>query len=145
MSYTKYTGKSASSAVTFNSVTITGWRKITIDEKGRPLPTPMDVTAAGDSAYTFVDDPLGGKTSANASVTIEGFLSKADKSDGATGILQFAPGATYTLKVTPKSGLVYTLTSAVLKTLVTGAEVAGIVPYTLTFQNSTSSGAWAGS
>ncbi len=143
MALDKFTGKSGGTVVSFNSVTLPGWRKITIDEKGRPLPTPIDTTDAGDSEYEFTDDPLGGKTSPSASVTVEGFLSVTDHQD-ATGLLQFAPGNTYTLLVTTKLlGDEYTLTSAVLKSFTTGAEVAGIVPYTAVFSNSTSAGAWA--
>ena len=138
-----FTGKSGGTTVTYNSITLLGWRKITIEEKGKPLPTPLDVTDAGDATYTFVDDPLGGKTSNSATVTIEGLLSVTDKADGAIGWLQFAPGNTFTLLVTTAAlGDVYTLTSAVFKTFVTGAEVAGVVPYTATFTNSTSSGGW---
>ena len=144
MALTKYTGKSASTAIKYNNVSIPGWRKITIEEKGKPLPTPLDVTQAGDSVYTFVDDPLGGKGSVSATVTVEGFLSNKDKADGVAGLLQFTPGASYTLLITTASGGdEYTLSNAVYKTFDSGADVAGIVPYTLTYSNSTSAGSWA--
>lgn len=144
MAFTRFTGKSGGTVVKFNSVTVPGWRSINIEEKGRPLPTPIDVTDAGDSVYTFVDDPLGGKGSPTASVTIEGLLSNKDKNDGAAGLLQFGPGDTYTLLVTTATGGdEYTLTSAVYKTFDSGAEVASAVPYTLTYSHSTSSGSWA--
>ena len=143
MAFTPYTGKSAGTVITYNGVTIPGWRMVRIEEKGRPKPEQIDITDAGDPSYTFVDDPLGGKTSPNASVTIEGLLSSKDKNDGVAGILQFAPGASYALIVTTASGGdEYTLT-AVLKTINTSEEVAGVVPYTMTFTNSTSAGAWA--
>lgn len=142
--FTPFTGKSGATTITFNAVTLLGWRKITIEEKGKPLPTPLDITDAGDTVYTFVDDPLGGNTSPSATVTVEGFLSVTDKADGATGWLQFAPGAVYTLLVTTGAASdLYTLTSAVLKTFTTGAQVAEVVPYTATFTNSTSAGVWS--
>ena len=143
MTHTLYTGKSGGTVVKFNNVTIPGWRKITITEKGRPLPTPIDVTVAGDSVYTFIDDPLGGKGNASASTSIEGFLSIKDKNDAAAGLLQFSPGATHDLIVTTATaGDEYTLASAVYKTFDSGHEVAAVVPYTLTFTHSTSAGAW---
>ena len=143
MALTMFTGKSGGTIATFNAVTLLGWRKITIDEKGKPLPTPMDITDAGDASYTFVDDPLKGKAFPSASVTIEGFLSHQDKKDGALGWLQFAPGAVYDLIIiTAALGDTYTLASATLKTFTTGAEVAGIAPYTATFTHATSAGVW---
>ena len=144
MVFAPFTGASAVTTVTYNAVTLTGWRKITIEEKGRPAPTPLDITDAGDATYTFVDDPLGGKTSPSATVTIEGFLSVTDKADAALGWLQFQPGAVYTLIVTTgATSDLYTLALAVLKTFNTGAEVASVVPYTATFTNSTSTGIWS--
>ena len=143
MTFTAFTGKSGGTVAKYNAITLTGWRKITIEEKGKPIPTPLDVTDAGDSVYTFMDDPLGGKTAPSATVTIEGFLSVVDKQDGALGWLQFVPGASHTLLITTAAlGDEYTLANAVLKTFVTGAEVAGIVPYTATFTHSTLSGSW---
>jgi len=141
MAFTAFTGKSSGTTVTYSGVTLLGWRKITIEEKGKPLPTPLDITDAGDSVYTFVDDPLGGKTSVSATVTVEGFLSVKDKADGVLGWLQFAPGTSASL-VVDTGGDTYTLAAAGFKTLNTGAEVAGIAPYTATFSNSTSAGGW---
>ena len=143
MAYTPFTGYSSTVVASFNNVTIPDWTNITIEEKGRPLPTPMDRTAAGDSVYTFVDDPLGGKTNPSANVTIDGRLSVTDKNAGAAGILQFAEGNTYDLVITlATGGDVYTLEDAVLKSFRTSPEVAAVVPWTMTFSHSTSSGAW---
>jgi hypothetical protein len=143
MSLTIFTGKSGGTVATYNSVTIPGWRKITITENGRPLPETIDVTDAGDAVYTFVDDPLGGKSNPSSSVTIEGFLSVVDKADGEAGLLQFAPGASYPLVVTTAtSGDEWTLANCVFKTINIGQEVAAVVPYTLTFSHSTSAGTW---
>ena len=94
MAHEKYTGKSATTTVTYGSTTIPGWRSITIEENGRPLPTPIDITIAGDSSYQFTDDPLGGKTSPNCTVTIEGLLSVTDHQDaGTTSILNLVNGS----------------------------------------------------
>jgi len=143
MAYTPFTGKSGTTVITYNSVVIPGWRTWSITEKGKPLPEPLDLTKAEDAAYTFVDDPLGGKTSESAQVTIEGLLSQVDKVNNA-GILQFASGASYTLVITTTTGGdEYTLTNAVLKSHVGEYAVNNLLPYTLTFTNSTSPGAWA--
>lgn len=143
MAYEAYTGKSAGTIVKFNNVTIPDWTQIEIQEKGRPLPTPMDVTKAGDSVYTFTDDPLGGKTNPSATVTIQGKLDVKDKNAGAAGILQWEEGDVHDLIITVKTAAdEYTLASAVLKTFVTSAKVAEIVPYTMTFTHSTSAGSW---
>lgn len=144
MAYTRGTAKSAGTVAKFNNVTIPGFKKIRIEEKFRPKPEQKDVTAASDSAYVFVDDPLGGKGSPNATVTIDGLLSSKDKADGAAGILQFAVGAEHTLIITLMTGGdEYTLTNAVLKTFNTSEEVADKTPYTLTFKNPVSAGVWA--
>ena len=144
MAYTPYTGKSAGTTIKYNNVTIPGWKKVRVEEKGRPKPEQKDVTAAEATAYVFVDDPLGGKGSANATVTVEGLLSSKDKNDGAAGILQFAVGNSYTVLVTTAAASdLFTLTNAVLKTFNVGEEVAGLTPYTMTFKNAVSAGAWS--
>lgn len=144
MAFARYTGKSGGTIIKYNNITLPGWRKITIEEKSRTLPTPLDVTAAQDSVYTFVDDPLGGKSSPSCTVTVEGFLSVTDAADGATGILQFSPGDSYTLLITTKtSGDEWTQANMVLKTFTTGTEVAAVMPYTMTFSHATLSGAWS--
>ena len=52
MAHTKYTGKSGGTTVTVGGGSIpTGWRKITIAEKGKPLAQTIDTTVAGDSAW----------------------------------------------------------------------------------------------
>ena len=143
MAFERGTGKSAGTVIKYNGVTIPGWKKIKIEEKGRPKPEQKDVTGAEDSAYNYVDDPLGGKGSPNATVTLEGLLSSKDKADGAAGILQFAVDAAHTLVVTlTAGGDEYTLNDAVLKTFNTGEEVADLTPYTMTLKNSVSAGAW---
>ena len=143
MSHVKYTGKSASTAITYGGASIpTGWRKITIAEKGKPLATPIDTTVAGDSSYQFTDDPLGGKGSASASVTVEGFLSVTDHQD--SGLVASAIGGTGAVVVTTAaSGDEYTLAGATFKTFEVGAEFASVVPYTATWTLPSSAGSWA--
>ena len=42
MAHEKYTGRSAGSTATFGTIVIPGWREITIEENGKPLPTPSN-------------------------------------------------------------------------------------------------------
>ena len=143
MAFTRYTGKSGGSVVKVGGTSMPGWRKVRIEEKGRPLPTPIDVTQAQDSAYTFVDDPLGGKGDESATVTVEGFLSVTDHQDTA-GWFALSIGTAYEIIVTTAaSGDEWTLADCVFKSFATGTEVAGIMPYTATFTHSTAPGAWA--
>lgn len=142
MAFTRYTGKSATTVITFDGVTLPGWKKWRIQEKGKPLATPVDVTAAQDAAYTFVDDPLGGKTSPSCTVTIEGLLSVTDHKDAA-GWLQFAEGDTGTLTITTAAGGdEWEQADMVLKTFTTGAAVNEVMPFTATFTHATLAGAW---
>ena len=143
MAHTKYTGKSGGSTVTVGGGSIpTGWRKITISEKGKPLAQTIDTTVAGDSAYVFTADPLGGKGSASATVTVEGFLSVTDHQD--TGLLATAIGTAGDVVVKKAvSGDEYTLSGAVYQSFSSGAEFAAVVPYQATFELSTAAGSWA--
>ncbi len=143
MAFAPFTGKSGGTIIKFNGVTLLGWRKISIAEDGRPLPAMLDITDAGDAAYTFVADPLGGKGSRSATVTVEGLLSEQDHQDGATGWLQFSKGDTYSLVITTKSGGDEWTETCTLKSFVVGAEVATLIPYTATFTCSNGSGTWA--
>jgi hypothetical protein len=142
MAHSKYTGKSATSDIIAGGAGLpTGWRKITIAEKGKPIATPIDTTVSEDAAYVFTDDPLGGKGSASAVVTVEGYLSVTDVSE--TGL--FATAIGYVDDVVVKkaaSGDEYTLADAVLKSRATDPEFAGVVPYRATFEKTSDSGAW---
>lgn len=143
MAFTRFTGKSATTVLAVDDAPMPGWRKVTIGEKGKPLPTPIDVTAAQDSVYTFVDDPLGGKTAANSTVTVEGLLSVTDHQDTG-GWLALAIGTAYKVTVTTAAGGdEWEQASMVLKSFVTGTAVAERMPFTATFQHATASGAWA--
>lgn len=144
MAHEKYTGRSAGSTATFGTIVIPGWREITIEENGKPLPTPINTTVAGASAYEFTDDPLGGKTANNCTVTISGLLSVTDHQDASTiSLLNLVNGASATLVILKKTGEdTFTLTSAVYKKLNIPAVYDAPVPYTISFSNSTSSGAW---
>lgn len=143
MAFTIYTGKSGGTVVVFSGVTMPGWKSITIEENGKPLPSPVDVTDAGDAAYTFVDDPLGGKGDKSCTVTVEGFLSNVDFS-GAGGWLQLAKGTCAAQTVTTATGGdEWTQNSMTLKTFTTGAGVAEVMPFTATFTHATLPGAWS--
>ncbi len=143
MAHAKYTGKSAGTAITFGGGSIpTGWRKITIEERGKPLPEMIDTTVAGDSVYTFTADPLGGKGFGGATVTVEGYLSVTDHQD--SGLTATAIGTTGDVVVTTTaSGDEFTLSSAYYESFSTSAEFAGVVPYTATFSLNNDDGTWA--
>jgi len=143
MAHTKYTGKSATSDVIAGGAGLpTGWQKITIAEKGKPIAVQIDTTVAEDSAYVFTDDPLGGQGSPSAVVTVAGLLSVTDVSE--SGL--FATAIGYVGDVVVKkaaSGDEYTLTNAVLKSRTTDPEFASVVPYQATFELTSSAGSWA--
>lgn len=143
MAFAPFTGKSGGTTFNVDAAAMPGWRTITVEENGRPLPTPLDITDAGDSAYTFVDDPLGGKGDESCTITVEGFLSVTDHQDTG-GWLALAIGTAYTLTVTTKaSGDEWTLAACVFKSFNTDVAVAGVVPFTATFAHATSPGAWS--
>ena len=99
MAHEVFTGKSGGSSITYGGASIpTGWKKITIAEKGKPLAGQLDTTAAGDSAYSFTDDSLGGKGSPSCTVTVEGLMSKTDVHD--SGLLASTIDATGDVVVT---------------------------------------------
>jgi len=143
MAHAEFTGASATTAITYGAADIpTGWRKITIAEKGKALAEQLDKTHAGDATYQWLDDPLGAKGAPSCTVTVEGLLSSTDHQD--TGILASAIDAAATVIVTTESlGDTFTLTSAVFKSFDTGAAFAAVQPFSLTFTNAGSSGAWS--
>lgn len=143
MAHSKYTGYSGGTAITFDGDSIpTGWKKITIAEKGRPLPTPLDTTVAGDAAYQFTDDPLGGKTNPSCTISVEGNLSVTDFQD--SGISSIAVDTAADLIVTLQAaGDEFTATDAVFKGMNVGAQYAGIVPYRASFELPVTTGVWA--
>lgn len=143
MAHEEYTGKSAGTTITVGAASIpTGWRKITIEENGVPAPEPLDITTAGDAAYTYMDDPLGGKGQTSAKVTVEGFLSKTDFTD--SGILSKALGSTANVIVIKKTGEdTWTGTSMIYQSFVSSAEFASVVPFTATYEVAASTGVWS--
>lgn len=144
MAHTVYTGKSGPVSITFAGSNIpTGWRRITITENGKPAAEQLDITKAGDSAYTYMDDPLGGKGQASCTVEVEGFLSVTDYHD--TGILTKAIDSTGNVVVQKGStgSDKFTLTSAIFRSFQTGTPVTNVVPYTATFAHDGSSGTWS--
>jgi hypothetical protein len=141
MAHQETTGKDV--AVTYDGASIpTGWQKITIAEKGKPLREQIDKTHAGDAAYAFMDDPLGGKGSASCTVTIEGLLSVTDHQD--SGLLTKSIDGEATLVVSYGSGKdKFTLTDAGFKSHDAGGPFANVQPFRSSFSNPASAGAWS--
>lgn len=143
MAHEEYTAKSAGSSITVAAGNIpTGWRQITITEKGRPRAESLDKTTAGDTAYSYMTDPLGGKGSPSCEIQVEGFLSVTDRND--SGLLARAIDSTGTVVVKKAAdGDQFTATDAVFRAFSTEAPFAGVVPYTATFALDSSAGVWA--
>lgn len=132
----EYTGASAGSTWTYAGLG-TGWQKITIAEKGQPIPEQIDTTHAGDAAWVFVDDVLGGKGAPSVTVTVDGLLSSTDHKD--TGLLTKAIDSTGVVLVkTHVDGDWFTLTGARFSGFDTGAGFAEVIPYKATFMLSVS-------
>jgi len=135
MAHAEFTGKSAGSTFSYDGVG-TGWQKITIAEKGQPIPEQLDTTAAGDAAWVFIDDPLGGKGAPSCTITVDGLLSSLDHQD--TGLLSKAIDGTGDVIVKTKaSGDEFTLTAARFSGMDVGAAFAEVQPYKATFILST--------
>ena len=146
MAHSKYTGKTATSHVSWSTDSVpTGCRKITIAEQGKPKTATVDVTVAADTAYVQIDDPMGGAGSASSTVTIEGFLSVTDFVDaGITASGTYDIGDTDELLVHKTGGGdLFTLTGATLKSFTTEASIGVVVPYTVTWEHTTSAGVWS--
>lgn len=145
MAHTVYTGKSATSTVKVGATAITGWREITIEETFAPVAEQMDITKAGDGSYQQMDDPLGGKGSASAKITVAGLFSRSEKHD--SGVLTAnVPDTTVTVTVQKGSGAgkdLFTMTSGRVQSFDTPHEVASLVPYTVVYTLPASAGAWS--
>lgn len=143
MAHEEYTAKSAGSTVTVGGASLpTGWRQITITENGRPMAEALDITHAGDSAYSYMTDPLGGKGAPSCEVKIEGFLSVTDFTDN--GVTSKAIDSTGNVVVKKASdGDEFTAASAIYRSFETEAPFGGVVPYTATYALDGSSGVWA--
>jgi hypothetical protein len=142
MAHTEFMGVSASTAATYDAIPITGWQEITIAEKFKPLPEQVDVTHAGDAAYVLIDHPLGGKGSDSCQVTIAGLLSVTDHEDA--GLLSRTIDAIEQLIVTTKAlGDKFTLASATFKGVNVGAAFGEVQPFTATFSDAATAGAWS--
>jgi len=143
MALEKYTGKSAGTTLDVGSNIMPGWDEITIEENGRPLPATKDVTDAEDTAYSLVDDPLGGDGAPNCVLTVKGFISVTDHQD-TNGWLALAKGTAYAVVVTVKAlGDTWTQADMVFKDLGLGAAVAEVMPFNAKFTHSTLAGAWS--
>lgn len=140
MALTKYIGKSAPSTITCDGTGIPGWRKITIEERGKPIPDMIDVTDEDSTSYEYVADPLGGKGSLSATITVEGYLSATDFVGAASPVLYSADGNkigdadTIVFWSDSGGGDQYTLTNGIRKTTDIGLPFAGVVPYTASWE-----------
>lgn len=142
MAYEKYTGYSATTVVDWGAMSdCGGWRKITIAEKGAPAIETIDTTDAADATYDFTDDPLGGKGSASSTVTVEGLLSLTDKKD--SGWTSMAIGSAQTILVTKKASNDEWTAAMVYKSFTTEAAIGSALPFTATFEATTSAGTWS--
>jgi hypothetical protein len=134
MAHAEFTGASAATTFTYDGVG-TGWQKITIAEKGQPVPEQIDITHAGDGSWQWMDDTLGGKGSPEVTVTVDGLLSSTDHQD--TGLLsKTIDGTGDVIVVTKALGDKYTLTAARFSGMDTGAGFAEVIPYKATFTKS---------
>lgn len=142
MAHAEFTGYSGGTTITFDGASVpTGWQKITIAEKGKPLPKQIDKTHAGDGSYQWMDDPLGGEGSASCTVTVEGLLSVTDHQD--TGMLSKTVDSTGDVVVTTKAlGDKFTAAAAAYKGTQVGAAFGDVQPFTTTFTLASSAGAW---
>lgn len=142
MAHQEFTGSQGPTVIAWDSVTLTGWQKITIAEKGKPLPEQLDKTHAGDATYQLMDHPLGGQGSASCSVAVEGLLSVTDHQD--TGLLSKAVDGTGNLTVTTKAASdKFTMTAGYYKGLDVGAQFADLQPFKANFTLASSSGVWS--
>lgn len=143
MAHQEFTGASGPTSITYDGANIpTGWRKITISEKGKPLSTPIDKTHAGDASYQWMADPLGGKGSASATVDVEGFLSVTDHQD--SGLLSKTfDGTGNVIVTTGTSSDKFTLTAARYAGMDVGGAFADVQPFKASFSLASSSGAWS--
>lgn len=69
----EFTGKDMTLIVTEagGARTLTGLTKVTINEVGRPKAEQKDITDSNYTVYTEMTDPLGGKGTAKATMTVE--------------------------------------------------------------------------
>jgi hypothetical protein len=145
MAHTIYTGKSATTAPKVGATAITGWREITIEETFAPVAEQMDITKAGDATYQQQDDPLGGKGSPSAKITVSGLLSRSEHHDA--GVLTAnPPDTTVTVTVQKGSGAgkdLFTMTDGRVQSMDVPHEVAALVPYTVVYGLAASPGVWS--
>ena len=139
--YTKFTGKSAT--VTFNVVAAVGVQSIEVTENAKPLVDRIDTTDAGDSAYEFTDDPLGGKGTPKTTVRVTAFANGCEVTDVTNDWVSLG-GSTHALVVSPKSGATnskFTVTNAYLETIETTIPVRAFATRVYTF-NANEAGTW---
>lgn len=141
MAQTEFSGKNLS--VVWNSVTLEGVTKVTINETDGPDAEQLDTTVSGDSTYTYITDPLGSKGQDKATVTVECWASTASYADNKASKLAFNSAQTGVIEqdsVTANAN-VYTHTTLQLTNRKTEIPYDGYAKVTLTFE-ANALGAW---
>jgi hypothetical protein len=69
LAQTEFTGKDMTLSVA-GGTSLAGLVSVTINEDGGPDTEQLDATVCGDSTYTYIPDPLGGKGSPKSTLTI---------------------------------------------------------------------------
>lgn len=99
MAHSPHTGKSMTISFGAGLTAFPGVTRIVISERAAPLPEELDNTKAGDSTYSTMPDPLGGKGAPLTSITISGLASLSDYGD--SGIFAETLNATEDTVVMP--------------------------------------------
>lgn len=144
MVFTPYTGKSVGALLTWNAVPVPGWRRVVIEEQAGPLPETLDKTAAADSAYAYMDDPMGAKGQKKVTITVDGLASQTDVAD--TGLFSHAMNDAHAFELQKAAGAgkdEFTVTP-LLKRRSRPGEVRALVPFTLVWEYD-GTGTWAAS
>lgn len=79
MSQLEYTGKDMT--LTWNSVTFEGLTRVALTTEDGPDAEQIDVTVSGDTAYTYLTDPLGAKGDDKSSLVVTCWASTASYAD----------------------------------------------------------------
>ncbi len=137
MAQTEFTGRAMS--FTWNSVPLTGVQRVEINEQNGPTPDALDVTASGDTVYTYLTDPLGPKGSDKVTVTVTGQDSTASIADSTMKKFAFndPKAATFDFAVGTTNAQTWTHTGLELTRRVTEIPLDGYATYTLTFEANT--------
>ena len=141
MAQTEFTGKAMT--FTWNSVACTGVQRVEINEQNGPAPETLDVTASGDTVYTFLTDPLGPKGSDKVTVTVSGQDSTASTTDNTMKDFAFNSAQAATFDMATATGTANTWTHSALELVSRTTEIPfdAYATYTLVFE-ANSLGTW---